>query len=120
MHHCEVERDLGERGLRITKDRHAILKLFADRRAWTAAQIHKQLRGADLSTVYRNIRALEASGALAAAHVRGDEAYYELADLPHHDHLLCERCAAAECIPCPARKLATHRLELLGLCGACA
>lgn len=120
MHHCAAETLMTSNGLRRTKDRHALLSLFTEGRAWTASQLHLKIRSANLSTVYRNLNALVEKGVLTETHVHGHEAYFELAALPHHDHLVCTRCEAAECVPCPGNLPKAHRLELIGTCVACA
>lgn len=120
MHACPADELMTNNGLRRTKDRHALLALFTEGRAWTAAQLHRKVRTADLSTVYRNVNALVAKGVLTETHVHGHEAYFELASLPHHDHRVCTRCDAAECVPCPGNLPQEHRLELIGTCATCA
>ena len=119
MHDCHIERDLSERGLRKTRDRHRILELFDEPRPWTVAQIHARLKGMDLSTTYRNIQKLVDEGLIVSVHGHESEHQYERSDRPHHDHKLCTSCKATECIPCPAPTLADHILELIGRCKAC-
>jgi Fur family ferric uptake transcriptional regulator len=120
MDHCAHETTLRTVGLRRTKDRHDLLSLFEASRAWTAGELHASLPSMDLSTVYRNVQRLVETGVLAEAHVHGKEAYYERADRAHHDHLLCARCEAASCVPCPVASLSTpHSLELYGTCDSC-
>jgi Fur family ferric uptake transcriptional regulator len=75
----------------------------------------------DLSTAYRNVQKLTDSGALTEVHVHGKKTYYERADREHHDHLICDRCTATSCVPCPVAALTDpHSLELYGLCARCA
>lgn len=120
MHDCHIESALSSRGLRRTVDRHRILELFSEPRAWTTSEIAARLPGTDLSTVYRNIQTLSAERLVVRAHSHDAEARYESADRPHHDHLDCSRCRAVVCIPCPVPSLAAHTLELAGTCESCA
>lgn len=119
MHSCHIEETLAKRGLRKTADRHRIFELFEETRAWTASEIAKRLRGADLSTVYRNLRAFLDESIIVEAHTHDGETHYEAAGRPHHDHMACGQCQAFSCIPCPVPKLSTHHLELAGVCDSC-
>lgn len=108
-------------GLRRTKDRHRILRRFDELRAWSVAELQAALPRIDLSTVYRNVQKLTDAGVLAEIRIHGKEARYERADRAHHDHLVCDRCAAARCVPCPVDGLTSrHSLELYGTCEGCA
>lgn len=119
MHHCDVEDTLKAGGLRRTAKRHRLLELFGQKRAWTVSQLHRHLNSGDLSTVYRNIQELQAKRIIDRVPLRGEEASYELASLPHHAHLLCAKCHEAECVPCPVKLRTAHNLEMSGLCSAC-
>jgi len=111
---------LNRAGLRNTQDRHDLLGLFEEQRAWTVAQLHQRLPTADLSTVYRNVSALIEKGLLREAGVRGKEAYYELAKRDHHAHAICRTCGAASCVPCPIESLGQdHALEMFTTCSDC-
>jgi len=116
----DIEKHLKISGLRRTKDRQQLLVLFAEKRTWTVAELHRRLGTADLSTVYRNVQKLLAAGVLNMAHLHDNQAHYEMAQRPHHAHLICNRCRAAQCVPCPVKGLdAEHLLEMRGLCPAC-
>lgn len=118
---CTHFSTLATKGLRRTKDRHGILRLFDGERTWTVAQLHARLPRMDLSTVYRNVRALAEAGILDEARVRGSETHYERTGRPHHGHSVCERCGAARCVPCPVTGIPDdHALEIYGTCGDCA
>lgn len=118
-HHCQIENTLKAGGLRQTKKRHRLLSFFVEKRAWSAAELHRRLGGGHLSTVYRNLRSLVNNGLISEVRLRGEEARYEIARAPHHAHLICQRCRRAECIPCPVRTQTEHTLEMRGLCSAC-
>ncbi|MDD5251996.1 MAG: transcriptional repressor [Patescibacteria group bacterium] len=110
---------LAKAGLRRTAGRHRLFALLDEGRAWTARELHARLREKNLATVYRNLQALLKKGLLTEVSLRGHEARYELAERPHHAHLVCGKCRRAECVPCPIRLTASHHLELDGLCTAC-
>ncbi len=116
----DVDRHLKDSGLRRTKDRQQMLVLFAENRTWTVAELHRRIGTANLSTVYRNVQKLLAAGVLKTAHLHDNQAHYELAQRPHHAHLICDRCQAARCVPCPIKGMeAEHVLEMRGLCSTC-
>jgi Fur family ferric uptake transcriptional regulator len=118
-HHCHIEKTLKAGGLRQTKKRHRLLAYFQEKRAWSAAELHHRLGGGHLSTIYRNIHDLLKNGIISEVQLRGEEARYELAQAPHHAHLVCRRCSRAECVPCPVRTQTDHSLEMRGLCSLC-
>lgn len=117
-HHCEIDAQLRDKGLRSTEDRHRILALFDGTRTWTAAAAQRALGNVDLSTVYRNLRRLADEGLVDAADVSAAEEHFER-PAAHHDHLACTNCATVECLPCPIPSLTDHTLRLNGRCAAC-
>jgi len=119
MHQCQIEGILSSHGLRRTRSRHRLLELFARPRAWSVAELHRQLGDADLSTVYRNVHFLRRKGIIDGVPLHGGQARFELARTRHHAHLVCERCHRAECVPCPVRAKSDHYFELRGLCSVC-
>jgi len=111
---------LSDSGLRSTTDRRRVLALFMKDQAWTVAQVHERLEGADLSTAYRNVNALVECGLLRMASIKGKETYYELASKGHHAYRTCRRCGKALCIPCPLNDASEeHALEIYSLCSDC-
>ena len=119
-HPAAKKKNVKVRGLRRTARRSRLLQFFDEGRAWTAAELHRRLASSDLSTVYRNLHRLADKGVIIEVALSGGEARFESAKRPHHAHLLCARCGRAECVPCPADIATEHRLELRGLCSACA
>jgi len=120
MTQMEAQTFLKKHGLRTTKDRCALLQLFAKNRTWTVAELHDELPHADLSTIYRNVTALIDKQLLSEAAVKGKESRYELADRKHHAHLVCGDCGTAYCIPCPIEKMNhEHSLEIFETCDDC-
>ena len=92
-----------------------------------------------VSSTYRNLEVLERSGVVNRISIRGDRAYFELAEplLSHHHHLVCVACGAIEDIHLDdeledlvdrnlaeaARRAAftplRHLLDLHGHCASC-
>ncbi len=120
MTETDLSRRLADNGLRNTADRRRILALFFRNRAWTVAQVHRNLKDADLSTVYRNVNTLAEHGILAPAPVKGKETRYELASKDHHAHRVCRYCGTAACVPCPVGDVSDdHNLEIYSVCAEC-
>jgi len=93
------------------------------------------------SSLYRNLTVLEQAGVVHRVVTTGDFARYELAeDLTdhHHHHLICSGCGLVDDIVVPDAieksveqflrrvsrkqgfKPSSHRLDVIGLCAACA
>lgn len=83
-----------------------------------------------ISTVYRTIAALVASGWLTPVNLPGESARYERAGAGHHHHFRCRVCERVfEIHACPGDmnqlappgfKLEDHEVVLYGRCGVCA
>ncbi|CAB4884410.1 unannotated protein [freshwater metagenome] len=91
------------------------------------------------SSVYRNLNVLEQAGVIARVVTDDEWARFELAEDigGHHHHLICERCGTVRDVQVPDAvesaldesldslaamngfELRHHRLDLLGVCGAC-
>jgi Fur family peroxide stress response transcriptional regulator len=91
-----------EHGLSVTAQRVAIFEvLSASREHPSAEQLHravqKRLPALSLATVYKNLEALKAIGAVADVNALHEQARYEAAlpgtgaGRPHH-HLVCTKC----------------------------
>ena len=136
-----VETRLRDAGQRYTPQRRDLLHLLAA--AASPVSIPQILADSDelkQSSVYRNLAALEQAGVVRR--VPTDEEYgrYELTEelIGHHHHLVCSNCGAMRDVEVPVDVEATldetldriakragfarveHRLDLVGLCGACA
>jgi len=117
---CRLHVVTSKAGLKWTVIRHALLHLLHEHRTWTAVDLIKEIHLASPSTIYRNLEALVKHGIVAPIVVHNGETYYEqITDREHHDHLICKKCNAVECTPCPAPKLEEHRLELTSVCSSC-
>lgn len=96
-------------------------------------RVRARVPGIGYSTVYRTLRLLVEKGYAIARDFGGAQTLFEPADKRHHDHVVCVSCGqvrefenqAIEALQeKTARRLGfritSHRLELYGLCAACA
>ena len=119
---------------RRTEQREAIVEaLRGSDRAVTAQELHGELDGVGLATVYRNLQRLAEEGAADTLRRDSGEQAFLLCEGGHHHHLSCRVCGRVERIhDCRlddwARAVAAehrfaeveHRAELVGVCAACA
>jgi Fe2+ or Zn2+ uptake regulation protein len=138
--HGAVEARLDAVGQRYTTKRRELVEAL--RRAGRPAATQDLTGGGaglPLSSVYRNLAVLEQVGVARRVVTEDGMARYELAEdlTVHHHHLVCERCGMVEDVTMPpalersiTRALAqvaarvgfegvTHRIDLVGTCGAC-
>ncbi len=82
-------------GLKVTLPRLRILEVLESHseKHMTADDIYRTLLGADedigLATVYRVLNQFEAAGLIVKHNFEGGQAYYELDQGTHHDHMVC-------------------------------
>jgi Fur family ferric uptake transcriptional regulator len=118
---------------RRTEQREAILDaLSASDRAVTAQELHGQLEGVGLATVYRNLQRLADAGDADTLRRDNGEVAFLICGGGHHHHLTCRQCGRVERVrDCRldewAREVAQghgfsrveHRAELVGVCADC-
>jgi Fur family ferric uptake transcriptional regulator len=118
---------------RRTEQRDAIVDaLRASDRAVTAQELHGQLAGVGLATVYRNLQRLADEGDADTLRRENGEIAFLLCGAGHHHHLTCRVCGRVEQVrDCRlddwARDVATghgfsqveHHAELVGVCAQC-
>ena len=118
---------------RRTEQRQAIVDaLKRSDRAVTAQELHAELHGVGLATVYRNLQRLAEEGDADTLRRDSGELAFLLCEGGHHHHLSCRVCGRVERIQdCRlddwARSVAEehrfaeveHRAELVGVCAAC-
>lgn len=85
--------------------------------------------GTGIATVYRNLKILQEEGVIQVVNLPGENARYELRDMPHHHHFQCRVCGRVFDIPgCPGKLDALvppafvvdgHELTLYGRCADC-
>jgi Fur family transcriptional regulator, ferric uptake regulator len=132
----ELRSSLRAAGLRVTRQRLAVLEALATRSdAVTAQDLHHELRkGAGspgLATVYRTLTALSEAGQLDTFPRDGEQAF-RLCGTDHHHHLVCENCGSvrevegAEVETWVGRtarrhgfRVTGHRADIYGVCKAC-
>ena len=84
---------LRDAGVRITRQRAALLAVLADAEDHPdAVELHRrseaQVPGISLSTVYRTLSALEQQGVIHRLQFEGGSARFESTEAPHHDHMI--------------------------------
>lgn len=130
---------LRKRNVRLTACRAALIELFTKFSKPLSAQellvllTKKYQLAVNKTTVYRELDFLLAQNIISTINLGDRQKRYELRDLPHHHHLVCNVCKKIEDIQVePAleqieRRLAKnnkftvlqHSLEFFGLCHAC-
>lgn len=96
---ADMLRDLRQSGLKLTPQRIAIVRLFADDRSHPTAQdLFDRLRPSfpsmSFATVYNTLDALAQKGLAAIVRLpgkRGETARFDPNSAPHH-HAVCDRC----------------------------
>jgi len=105
------------------------------RHAWSLDELHqaaqKTLGGADYSTVFRAVSAMEREGAIRRIDLGDGKAHYEVRE-GHHEHVRCESCGKVAEVPgCVLEdaaagvenrtgfKITSHHLVFTGLCPVC-
>jgi len=92
----DFEKDLHERGFRITPQRRVVLRILqeADEHL-TPAEVYQRANqlfpGFTEATVYRSLNFLAAEGLVLAAHIGSGQLVYEIGGYNHH-HLICRNC----------------------------
>src|SRR5436190_15356800 len=118
---------------RQTEQRAAIVEaLRTSPRAVTAQELHSELDGVGLATVYRNLQRLADAGDADTLRRDNGEVAFLICAAGHHHHLTCRECGRVEQVrDCRldewAREVAAwygfsrveHRAELVGVCAAC-
>ena len=123
--------------LRSTRQRTAVARLLDDTDDFRSAQeIHEQLRrngeGIGLTTVYRTLQSMAASGLVDTLRTDTGESVYRRCSDHHHHHLVCRVCGstvevqglqvevwAAEVAREHGFSDVSHTIEIFGVCGDC-
>ena len=120
-------------GKRVTPERELLLRILASNPHLDAMEIHRIAREQQprmsLATVYRTLSLFEELGVVRACGLGEAHAHYEVRH-DDHLHLVCSECGRIIDLPSPVslRKIAESegfrieriRIELIGLCSACA
>jgi len=128
---------LRDEGHRITRVREEMVKFFVESsKPLSFGDVMRALEEAGLfvnkTTVYRELKFLLEYGYIAEVYLYPRKVYYELSDLRHHHHLVCEKCGKIDNITnClvdrlerdvlkrKGFKIKRHTLEFYGLCSDC-
>lgn len=123
--------------VRQTRQRTAVKDLLAGQDGFRSAQeVHDLLRQAGesvgLTTVYRSLQALAATGDVDLLVNDDGETVYRKCGTEHHHHLVCRQCGRTVEIAGPAVESwadqvaaqhgfsdVSHSLELFGVCAEC-
>jgi Fur family transcriptional regulator, ferric uptake regulator len=135
-----LQKELGARGIRLTKQRRVLLQVMETaRRHLDAGEIFQRAQKIDSNitrvTVYRTIDLLKRQGLideLDLLHLRGDRHFYESHGPRDHIHVACLRCGKVREVESELyeqlKKQITHdtgieitvaRTEIGGLCSDC-
>ncbi len=135
-----LQRELGERGIRLTRQRRVLLQVMETaRRHLDAGEILDRAQKIDPNitrvTVYRTIDLLKRHGLideLDLLHLRGDRHFYESHGPRDHIHVACLRCGKVREVESPlyedlkkqiARdcniEITVSRTEIGGICIEC-
>ena len=127
----------GGYGVRATRQRAAISALLENLEEFRSAQeLHDELRrrgeGIGLTTVYRALQSMAASGLVDTLRTDTGESVYRRCSAHHHHHLVCRSCGttvevkakqveawAAEVVREHGFSDASHTIEIFGTCAQC-
>ena len=136
----EVATRLAAVGQRLTQTRRSIVEALAGAdRPLSIPEILTGGAGLAQSSVYRNLSVLERAGVVSRVVTTDEWARFELSEVltGHHHHLVCSKCGAVDDVRVPddveadldralsvlaeraGFALQHHRLDLVGVCGAC-
>lgn len=123
---------LRQAGLKATSARLEILSLMKEvRRPLMVGEIIMELGLAapDQATVYRILTRLVKAKLASKVQLKDGVISYEAADMPHHHHVICERCGLVKGIKLNCEQLKpihasfkrvnNHNLEFTGICRNC-
>jgi Fur family ferric uptake transcriptional regulator len=124
-------------GIRATRQGAAVWDLLENLEEFRSAQeLHDELRrrgeGIGLTTVYRRLQSMVASGLVDTLRTENGESVYRRCSQQHHHHLVCRQCGAtvevqgakvevwaAEVARENGFSDVSHTIEIFGLCSEC-
>jgi Fur family ferric uptake transcriptional regulator len=133
----DLNRLIREMGVKVTRQRLAILRCFSKSSIhMTAQEVFDQVKlnfpEIGFATVYRFLKQMSEKGLASEVRLGGLPSRYELSSAKHHDHLTCNSCGKIvefenteierlqeEVAKQFGFKLTGHLLELYGLCRIC-
>ncbi len=128
-----------ENSLKFTSQREAILQtLYENPEHFTSENLYLLLRqkypdiNIGIATVYRTLALLEENGLVSSISLGVQGKKFEIANKPHHDHLICEVCGKIvefenekieylqeEIAQENGFALTSHLMQLYGVCREC-
>lgn len=135
----QFKKILKESGLKYTKQREIVLKiLYHSDTHYTPEALYMEVKRREpslnvgIATVYRTLNLLEESEMVTSLSFGTAGKKFELANKPHHDHLICKNCGKiiefensiierqqALIAKEHKFKLTGHLMQLYGICEAC-
>lgn len=130
---------LKQNGLKFTKQREVVLKtLYEKNEHFTPEDLYIFLKNSypelniGIATVYRTLNLLEESNMVTSLSFGVAGKKFELANKPHHDHMICKRCGLIiefendkieqiqlEIARSHHFRLTSHLMQLQGICEKC-
>ena len=135
----QFKKILKESGLKYTRQREGVLKiLYHSDIHYTPEALYLEVKKREpdlnigIATVYRTLNLLEESEMVTSISFGAAGKKFELANKPHHDHLICKNCGKivefensiverqqALIAKEHKFKLTGHLMQLYGICDAC-
>ncbi|ARE80341.1 Fur family transcriptional regulator [Campylobacter helveticus] len=135
----KFKKTLREGGLKYTKQREILLKtLYHSDMHYTPESLYMEIKQAEpnsnvgIATVYRTLNLLEEAEMVTSISFGSAGKKYELANKPHHDHMICKVCGKIIEFENPIIerqqslianehrfKLTGHLMQLYGICSDC-
>lgn len=135
----QFKKILKESGLKYTRQREIVLKiLYHSDTHYTPEALYMEIKRREpslnvgIATVYRTLNLLEDSDMVTSISFGTAGKKFELANKPHHDHLICKNCGKivefenslierqqALIAKEHKFKLTGHLMQLYGICEAC-
>lgn len=135
----EFKKILKDSGLKFTEQRECVLRtLYNNDHHYTPEQLYVEVKednpelNIGIATVYRTLNLLEEAGMVTSISFGIQGKKFELANKPHHDHLICKHCGKIvefedENIENRQLKIAKdhgftltgHLMQLYGICTQC-
>ena len=136
---ASVKELLKQNGLKYTKQREVVLKtLYEKNEHFTPEDLYIFLKNSypelniGIATVYRTLNLLEESNMVTSLSFGVAGKKFELANKPHHDHMICKRCGLIiefendkieqlqlEIARTHHFRLTSHLMQLQGICEKC-
>ena len=135
----EFKNILKQNQLKFTSQREIILyTLYNNDQHYTSEELYMLIKqeyqelSIGIATVYRTLSLLEENGLVSSISLGIQGKKYEIANKPHHDHIICEKCnkivefendKIEELQHTIAKEngfqLTKHIMQLYGVCGEC-